>query len=150
MDQSDKKNYLSAEHEYFAAIEEYFCKSSSTYTEKMHGFPRFVPRQALAHFLARHEIFQRVLKLHGSILDFGIFRGSSFFTWQQLSAIFEPYNHTRKIIGFDSFEGFSPLAEADRSAVGQDFPLRTEGERQRASFRGTKPGDVAGRINGTV
>lgn len=127
LDQSNKKNYLLAEQEYFAAIEEYFCNSSSTYTEKMHAFPRFVSRQALAYFLARHEIFQRVIKLHGSILDFGIFQGSSFFTWQQLSAIYEPYNHTRKIIGFDSFEGFSALAEADRSAEGQDFPLKAEG-----------------------
>lgn len=127
MDQSNPNNYLSPEQEYFASIEHYFHNSSSTYTEKMHAFPRFVPRQALAYFLVRQEIFQRVLKLHGSIFDFGIFRGSSFFTWQQLSAIFEPYNHTRKIIGFDSFDGFSGLSEVDHSEVGKGFNLKSEG-----------------------
>lgn len=127
MDQSNPENYLPGEQDYFAAIEHYFLDSSSSYTEKMHAFTRFVPRQALAYFLARHEIFQRVLRLHGSILDFGVFRGSSFFTWQQLSAIFEPYNHTRKIVGFDSFEGFSALAEADNSDQESTLALKAEG-----------------------
>lgn len=127
MDQSNIQNYLLAEQEYFASIEDYFISSGSTYTEKMHAFPRFVPRQSLAYFLARHEVFQRVLRLHGSILDFGVFRGSSFFTWHQLSAILEPYNHTRKIIGFDSFEGFSAFTEADSSPIGEGFSLKAEG-----------------------
>lgn len=126
MDQSDSKNYLSVEQDYFATIEDYFRNSSASYTEKMHAFPRFVPRQALAYFLARHEVFQRILRLHGSILDFGVFRGLSFFTWQQLSAILEPYNHMRKIIGFDSFEGFSAIAEADRGAE-KGFTLKAKG-----------------------
>ena len=65
--------------------------------------------------------------MHGSIFDFGVFRGSSFFTWQQLSAIFEPYNHTRKIVGFDSFEGFSTLTDADISTEDQGFALKEQG-----------------------
>ena len=36
-------------------------------------------------------------------------------SWAQLSSIYEPYNHTRKIIGFDTFEGFSRLTEQDNN-----------------------------------
>ena len=96
MDQSDAKNYLQSEQSFFSLIEDYFRDSSSSYTEKMHAFPRFVPRQALSYFLARNEIFKEIIPLHGSILDFGIYRGSSFFTWLQLSSLYEPYNHLRK------------------------------------------------------
>lgn len=33
--------------------------------------------------------------------------------WTKLSSILEPVNHTRKIIGFDTFEGFPHLHEKD-------------------------------------
>ena len=109
MDQSNPKNYLDREKSYFQKIESYFLESSGSFSEKAHAFPRFVPRQALAHFLARSQIFSNILDIHGNILDFGIYRGSSFFAWLQLSSIMEPYNHIRKIIGFDSFQVFSEI-----------------------------------------
>ena len=34
-------------------------------------------------------------------------------TFAQLATIYEPYNHTRKIIGFDTFEGFSKVTDYD-------------------------------------
>lgn len=127
MDQSNQKNYLESELAYFAEVEGYFSDASGSFTEKMHAFARFVPRQALSYFLARNEIFKQVVPLHGSIFDFGIYRGSSFFTWQQLSAIYEPYNHLRKIVGFDSFEGFSALGQSDHGQEGEDLALKRQG-----------------------
>lgn len=127
MDQSDPKNYLDSEQSFFTMIEDYFLESASSYTEKMHAFPRFVHRQALSYFLARNEIFKEIIPLHGSILDFGIYRGSSFFTWLQLSSLYEPYNHLRKIVGFDSFQGFSALSKNDQSAEGENFELKRQG-----------------------
>ena len=131
MDQSDKKNYLLPEQDYFDNIEEYFQSSSSSYGQKMHAFPRFVPRQAISYFLARNEIFKNVVPLHGSILDFGVYRGASLFTWHQLSAIYEPYNHVRKIIGFDSFAGFSELDDKnDYGCTEKKFVLKQQGAMQ--------------------
>lgn len=127
MDQSNPKNYLKDEHEYFARIERYFRNSSGGFSEKVHAFPRFVPRQALSYFLARDMVYREVVNIHGSILDFGVYRGASFFTWQQLSALHEPYNHNRKIIGFDSFQGFSAIGEYDVAADDQDLRLKTCG-----------------------
>jgi hypothetical protein len=127
MDQSNPKNFTKAEHDYFSRIQGYFDRSSGTFSDKVYAFARFVPRQALSYFLARERVFREVLDVHGSILDFGVYRGSSFFTWQQLSAIYEPYNHIRKIVGFDSFGGFSAVGEFDIGADGKDLSLKKEG-----------------------
>lgn len=127
MDQSNPKNYVQMEREYFARIEEYFERSSGSYSEKAYAFSRFLPRQAISYFLARNEIYQQIVEVHGSILDFGIYRGGSFFTWQQLNAIYEPYNHIRKVIGFDSFQGFSEIGANDHGAEGADLQLKTQG-----------------------
>jgi hypothetical protein len=127
MEQSNPNNYLSSEKRFFESIEGYFNGSSGSYTEKTHAFPRFVPRQAISYFLARANIFSNILSLHGSILDFGIYRGSSFFTWQHLSSIMEPYNHIRKIIGFDSFQGFSKFEDNDTGADGINLKIKVEG-----------------------
>ena len=35
-------------------------------------------------------------------------------TWLHCSSILEPYNHTRKIIGFDTFSGFPEIDEKDK------------------------------------
>jgi hypothetical protein len=78
MDQSDPKNYINSEEIFFDSIEDYFDTSSGSYSEKAHAFARFLPRQAISYFLARNEIFKQILEVHGSILDFGLYRGSSF------------------------------------------------------------------------
>ena len=41
------------------------------------------------------------------------FCGGGLFGWSHFSSIFEPYNHTRKIIGFDTFTGFPSIHEND-------------------------------------
>jgi hypothetical protein len=125
MDQSNPKNYLEAEHDFFSKIGPYHASSSGSFNEKSYAFPRFVPRQAISYFLARNEAFKHILDVHGSILDFGVYRGGSLFTWLQLSSIYEPYNHIRKIIGFDSFRGFSELGVNDIGAEGHDLSLKS-------------------------
>jgi hypothetical protein len=49
-----------------------------------------------------------------------VFFGSGLFSWAQFSAIYEPYNHNRHIIGFDSFSGFPNISEEDRSNSNND------------------------------
>jgi len=127
MDQSNPRNYLDVERQYFARIQDYFERSSGSFSEKAYAFPRFVPRQALSYFLARNEIYCKIVGVHGSVLDFGVHRGGSFFTWLQLGALYEPYNHIRKIVGFDSFGGFSELVEHDFGAEGDDLAIKKLG-----------------------
>jgi hypothetical protein len=127
MDQSNIDNYLQSERDYFLRCHEYFEHSNGTFTEKAHAFPRFIPRQAISYFLARSDAYKNIINIHGSIFDFGVYRGGSFFTWLQLSSIYEPYNHTRKIIGFDSFQGFSEIRGEDLGSEGGDLQFKLQG-----------------------
>ncbi len=81
--------------------------------ELAEDFPLYTPRQDLSHFLVRHELFKKILSVRGSIVEAGVFRGAGLMTWAQLSAIYEPINYQRQIIGFDTFAGFPKITPAD-------------------------------------
>ena len=93
-----------------------FEGSSVPIAQKLETFPRHVRRQDLARFLARYEVFKLALQTHGSIVECGVFAGGGLMTWSQCSSILEPYNHTRRVIGFDTFSGFPSVHESDTSS----------------------------------
>lgn len=95
----------------------YYEESMGTTFEKLENFPKFVRRQALARFLYQSEVFQKVLDVHGSIVELGVLWGGGVMSYAKLSAIYEPYNTQRKIIGFDTFSGFSKIAEEDSTGT---------------------------------
>jgi hypothetical protein len=66
-------------------------------------------------FLFRNYIYKKTLKIPGSIFECGMGMGSGFFAWVNLKNIYEPYNHTKKIIGFDTFAGFPNIHRLDKS-----------------------------------
>jgi hypothetical protein len=51
---------------------------------------------ALSKFFARYEIFKMVLNLPGDIVDCGVYRGASLFSWGNLIEIFAP--HSQKVL----------------------------------------------------
>jgi len=101
--------------EYARRIESYYNHSLGTNMDKLRHFAKFVPRQVLGKFLAKCEIFQHVLKVHGHIIECGVLLGGGLMTWAQLSSIYEPVNHVRRIVGFDTFTGFAELTEKDKT-----------------------------------
>jgi hypothetical protein len=107
-----------AEREVGRSLENIFVNSPDTIETKLENFPKYVRRQPLKRFLAMYEIFKMVLRTKGSIVECGVFRGFSLMSWAKLSSILEPENLTRRIYGFDSFEGFPSVTEMDRSAAG--------------------------------
>ncbi|MFM8296612.1 MAG: TylF/MycF/NovP-related O-methyltransferase [Microcystaceae cyanobacterium] len=92
-----------------------FDLNPSTWEKKIENFPKYVKRQNLTRFLALYEIFKRVVDVKGSIVECGVFQGFGILSWAKFSAILEPVNLTRRIYGFDSFEGFPAISEKDRS-----------------------------------
>ena len=87
--------------------------SKSNAVDQFRNFPLYTPRQDLTRFLVRHELFKQVLEVHGSIVECGVYQGGGLLAWSHLSAIMEPYNHTRRVIGFDTFKGFPSVSQAD-------------------------------------
>jgi hypothetical protein len=94
-----------------------FERSLESTEEKLATFPRYARRQQLKRFLAMYEIFKLVLPVKGSIVECGVYRGFGLMTWAKLSAILEPENLTRRIYGFDSFEGFPSVSARDENSM---------------------------------
>lgn len=94
-------------------VEEYFLSSPGSLTDKLASFPKFADRSSLARFLVKYEIFKQIQSVPGSIVECGVNLGGGLFTWAQLSAIAEPLNHRRHVIGFDTFSGFPSVSEVD-------------------------------------
>ena len=103
------------------ALERLFASTSLTAFEMFRAFPVFTPRVTLARFLAHYELFKQVVEVPGVIVDIGVYRGASSFTWAKLCEIFCPTDVRKRVYGFDTFEGFPSLAAEDGAEnPGQD------------------------------
>ena len=91
-----------------------FTKSKCSTDKKLANFTKYVKRQTLARFMVQHELFKRQLNIKGSVIECGVHNGGGVMAWAKISSILEPYNYHRKIIGFDTFEGFPSIAEIDK------------------------------------
>lgn len=94
-----------------------FEANPSSWETKMENFPKYVRRQNMTRFLALYEIYKKVLPVKGSVIECGVNHGFGLMSWAKFSAILEPVNLTRRIYGFDTFEGFPGVSEKDRSAA---------------------------------
>lgn len=117
----DPKITTERDIEYRIALKEYFSKSIGSNIEKLLNFTKYVPRPAIMRFLCKYEIFMHVLNVQGSIIECGVLFGGGLMTWAQLSAILEPMNHQRKIIGFDTFSGFTSIVEEDKASSASEL-----------------------------
>ena len=84
----------------------------------------FLNRQTLSRVLFFDEIYKKFLNIHGNIMEFGLYYGRDLPVLQNLRGIYEPFNYTRRIIGFDTFEGLTELDEKDgKLATKGDFSV---------------------------
>src|SRR5215510_10235696 len=103
-------------------IAEIFENSADGTEVKLETFPRYVRRQHLKRFLAMYEVFKLALPVKGSVVECGVFRGFGLMSWAKLSTILEPENLTRRIYGFDSFDGFSAVDDKNANSLASPLP----------------------------
>ena len=60
-----------------------------------------------------NELYEKIIDLPGSIFEFGCWYGANLILFESLRAIYDPYNYTRKVIGFDTFNGYEGISEND-------------------------------------
>jgi hypothetical protein len=113
------KKYTKTEADVVSELCIAFDKSHLSLAQKLGAFPRHVRRQDIARFLTKYEIFKSILPVNGSIIECGVFTGGGIMAWCHFSAILEPYNHTRRIIGFDTFSGFPDVNEKDNKGISE-------------------------------
>lgn len=73
----------------------------------------FLTSKNLSRMLFFYEIYKKIVHSHGIIAEFGVRWGQTLSLMSALRGIFEPFNRHRKIVGFDTFEGFRGLCEKD-------------------------------------
>ena len=75
----------------------------------------FMKRKHFSRLLYIQELYQKILNVHGVVMEFGVRWGQNLALFESLRGIYEPYNYSRKIIGFDTFEGFPSVHAKDGS-----------------------------------
>ena len=81
--------------------------------ELMANLALYIDRRLLSRYLFINELYQQILDIHGSIFEFGVRYGQNFALLTSLRGIHEPYNHNRKLVGFDTWEGFPKVSDQD-------------------------------------
>jgi hypothetical protein len=76
----------------------------------------FHVRTSFARMLFMHKLYLKALNTHGVIMEFGVRWGQNLALFTTFRNIYEPYNISRKVIGFDTFEGFPSVSAQDGSS----------------------------------
>ncbi|GAF83393.1 unnamed protein product, partial [marine sediment metagenome] len=76
----------------------------------------FHVRVSFARMLFMYNLYLKVLNTHGVIMEFGVRWGQNMALLTTFRSMHEPYNLSRKIIGFDTFEGFPSVSPKDGSS----------------------------------
>ncbi len=73
----------------------------------------FLTRPTLSHLLFLDDLYRRILETPGQIFEFGVRWGRNLAAFTTLRTIYEPFNTSRHIVGFDTFSGFPSTAKED-------------------------------------
>ena len=74
----------------------------------------YQPATILAKTLYLNELYTRIMHLPGDIFEFGVWWGANISLFANLRTVHEPYNRTRKIVGFDTFTGYPEPSDKDK------------------------------------
>jgi hypothetical protein len=86
-------------------------------SELIYNLGLYLNRQSLSRILFMAELYQKIIDVHGVIMEFGVRWGQNLALFSSLRGMLEPYNYNRKIIGFDTFEGFPSVDKKDGELV---------------------------------
>lgn len=78
----------------------------------------FQSRQDLSRVLLLSDLYrQHILPAAGVIMEFGTFMGRNAALFTNLRSTFEPYNFTRQVVVFDTFNGLAGVTAKDGTAA---------------------------------
>lgn len=79
----------------------------------LENFTTFQRRINLAKFLAHVDVFKQIVDVPGCIVECGVFKGTSLMTFVKLIEVLCPGDSLKRVVGFDTFEGFVGLDARD-------------------------------------
>jgi hypothetical protein len=90
------------------------------------GFYATADPSRFSKFITHLEFFKQTSTVRGEILEFGIFKGNSFFRWIKFRDLLEQTS-SRKVIGFDIFGDFPEAVFEEDKQRRDDFVEETNG-----------------------
>jgi hypothetical protein len=90
-----------------------YKKSPIAHDEQLDNLGLFLSRKHLSRIIFMHEMYKKIINVNGVVMEFGVRWGQNQALFENFRGMYEPFNHTRKIIGFDTFEGFPSVDEKD-------------------------------------
>lgn len=103
----------SDEKEILKSFIQHFKNAPLPDDELLSNLGLFLSSKNLSRILFFYEIYKKIIHSHGIIAEFGVRWGQTLSIMSVLRGIFEPFNRHRKIVGFDTFEGFKGMSEKD-------------------------------------
>lgn len=94
--------------------------------EYENGFYATADPSRFSKFITHLEFFKQTATVRGEIVEFGIFKGNSFFRWIKFRDLLEQTN-SRKVIGFDIFGDFPDAHFYEDKAKRDAFVAETNG-----------------------
>jgi len=107
---SDEKS-LAARAELFSLLKRY----PATDDEAERSLGLFLRGSLLARIFAIRELYEKIVMKPGIIVDLGTWRGQTAVLCENLRAILEPLHFNRRIVCFDTFEGYVGFSNQDKA-----------------------------------
>lgn len=104
------KDSLDARTALFNQMEQY----EATKEEKERSLGLFLRSSLLARILAIADIYKKIVNIPGAIFDVGTWRGQTAVVCENLRAIYEPLHFNRRIVCFDTFQGYAGFSSKDK------------------------------------
>ncbi len=73
----------------------------------------FMRSSDIVKILFINELYELIMDIPGVIMEFGIWWGQNIILFENLRAIYEPFNQSRRVVGFDTFEGYPEISSND-------------------------------------
>jgi hypothetical protein len=81
--------------------------------QQLNNLGMFLESKLLARILFLDFLYRQAVEVQGVLMEFGTHWGQNTAVFTALRGIYEPFNRHRKIIGFDTFNGFPSISKED-------------------------------------
>lgn len=81
--------------------------------ELLNNLGIYMERMHLSRILLMNDLYKRIIHVPGVIIEFGVRWGENIALFNAFRGMYEPYNYTRRVIGFDTFSGFPDVMSQD-------------------------------------
>ena len=94
-------------------LQKMYAESPIDPADMMTNLGLYIRSSALVKLLVIDDLYRRIIDGPGAIIECGTWYGQNLVLFENLRAIYEPFNKSRRIIGFDTFTGYTGFSDKD-------------------------------------